>query len=114
MTDNPTSTPLVWDIDQTHPELSPLLKEALREVRDPELNYDIIQLGLVRNVTIAEGAAVIHMLLTTPFCPYGPVLLDKAREQAEKVLCIPVTMDLIFEPWDFSMLEEDLRDTWGF
>lgn len=50
------------------------LMESLRSVIDPEIGLNIVELGLVRNLEVdteTEGAT-ITMILTTPFCPYGP------------------------------------------
>ena len=44
----------VWEAETTHPELCDLLRKGLSEITDPEINLNIIQLGLVRNVKIDE------------------------------------------------------------
>ena len=46
---------------------------------DPEIGMSIIQLGLVRDVSIENDIAHMQMLLTTPFCPYGPALIEMTR-----------------------------------
>lgn len=102
-----------WQIDSTHPELVETLTDGLREIVDPEINLNIIQLGLVRDVSIADGSALIKMILTTPFCPYGPAMLEMTRQKAESVLSIPTHIDLGMDMWDFSMMEEGLADDWG-
>lgn len=106
--------PLKWDIEQSHPEKVDALKEALREVVDPEIGLNIIELGLVRNVTINDDQAVVSMIMTTPFCPYAPVLLEATRNKAETALEIPTTMAFGVEPWDPSMMEEGAASAWGF
>jgi len=102
-----------WDADQSHPDISSKLREVLREVLDPEIGMDIIQMGLVRNVTINNDSATINMILTTPFCPYGPSLLEETTKKAEKVLKFPVEIDLGMEPWDISMMEDKTDFSWG-
>jgi len=104
----------LWEADHTHPELTGQLREALRQVVDPEIGLNIIELGLVRNVVIEDDKATITMILTTPFCPYGPAMLDVARQQAEKVLQRPTTIEMGLEMWDFSMMEEGAGAAWGF
>ena len=49
------------------------VREALRAVMDPELHLDVIALGLVQEIYLDKAPAEVKMLLTTPFCPYGPV-----------------------------------------
>lgn len=103
----------VWQADTTHPDLMPSLKAALEQVLDPEIGYNILQLGLVRDVSIDSDMAVMRMILTTPFCPYGPAILESARMKAEEGLKMPVRIDFGMEAWDFSMMEEGLGGEWG-
>jgi metal-sulfur cluster biosynthetic enzyme len=114
MTEQPTDKRPVWMSENTHPTLSSQLKEALREVKDPELGLDIIQLGLVRNVSIDDEKANIQMILTTPFCPYGPAIMEMTRKASEDFLKRSTTIEMGIEAWDMSMLEEGLADDdWG-
>jgi metal-sulfur cluster biosynthetic enzyme len=101
-----------WEAEQDQPELAAKLKEGLSEVIDPELGLNIIQLGLIRDVQITEDQASITMILTTPFCPYGPAMIDTTRQKAESVLDRPAKVTMGVEMWDFSMMEEGLGD-WG-
>ena len=113
MTSVPGTNRPVWQAESTHPDLLPALKESLSQVMDPEIRLSILQLGLVRDLTIDNGMAVIKMILTTPFCPYGPVLLEMTRQKAEEALKMPVRVDFGMEMWDFSMMEEGLGGDWG-
>ncbi len=108
-----TSTKSIWQADSTHPELSGPLREALREVVDPEIGLNIVELGLVRDVTIEDEKAMVTMILTTPFCPYGPAMLDVTRQKAEKSLNRTTTIEMGLEMWDFSMMEEGASADWG-
>jgi metal-sulfur cluster biosynthetic enzyme len=103
----------VWDAEIDFPELCARLRKFLAEVKDPEIGLDIIQLGLIRNVKIEANQALIRMILTTPFCPYGPTMLEAARQKAEEALGIPTNIDFGMEMWDYSMMEEGAGDTWG-
>lgn len=102
-----------WDAEQTDPEMSNKLKKGFCEISDPELGLNIIQLGLIRNVKIDSEGAIVKVILTTPFCPYGPAMLEQIRQKAEQILEKPVGIDLGMEVWDFSMMEEGLGDDWG-
>jgi metal-sulfur cluster biosynthetic enzyme len=113
MTDIPRK-PLVWEIEQTHPKSVEPLKEALRTVVDPEIGLNIVELGLVRNVSIRNDQANVMMIMTTPFCPYAPALLEAARQKAEEALKIHTTVSFEMEPWDPSMMEEGAGAAWGF
>ncbi|MEN6293065.1 MAG: iron-sulfur cluster assembly protein [Methanobacterium sp.] len=113
MSNQPGSNRPVWLSETSHPELSDKLKIALKQVVDPELGLDVIQLGLIRNVTIEENRAIVSMILTTPFFPYGPSMIESIRLKSEEALEKTVAIDLGLEPWDFSMMEEDLGEEWG-
>ena len=104
----------VWEIQSTHPELVEPLINELKKVMDPEIGLNILELGLVRNVVVINGEAKINMIMTTPFCPYGPALLETARENAELGLKLPTAITLGYEPWDPSMMDENARMEWGF
>jgi metal-sulfur cluster biosynthetic enzyme len=103
----------VWDIESSHPEIVDSFKTRMREVVDPELGLDIIALGLVRNVRIEDENGFLYMILTTPFCPYGPAMIEQTRRKAEEALERPVSVELGMEMWDFSMMEEGAMPEWG-
>ena len=104
---------VIWQIESTHPDSVDPLKTSLRQVVDPEIGLEIIQLGLVRDVRIEEGSAEIQMILTTPFCPYGPAMLEMTRQKAEEALELPTKIKMGVEVWDFSYMEDGAGADWG-
>jgi metal-sulfur cluster biosynthetic enzyme len=104
---------VIWAAESTHPDLIPVLEEALREVVDPELGLNIIELGLVRDVLIEDDQARLNMILTTPFCPYGPAMLEMTRQKAESILERTTLIEMGHEMWDPSMMEEGAGADWG-
>lgn len=102
-----------WSIHDTHPEMVEPAREKLSEVVDPEIGMNIIQLGLVRDITIEDATARLKMILTTPFCPYGPAMVDMTRQKAQDALKMPVTVEMGMEVWDFSMMEDPSALDWG-
>src|SRR5512136_1456568 len=113
MSDNNQNHP-IWEIESTNPELVESLTEELTKVVDPEIGLNVLQLGLVRNVAVMAHEAKVVAIMTTPFCPYGPALLETIRQQAEAGLKMPTTITLSYEPWDPSMMDENSRMEWGF
>ncbi|NMC13568.1 MAG: iron-sulfur cluster assembly protein [Chloroflexi bacterium] len=103
---------IIWKIEKTHPVETETLKSAFREITDPELGLSIMELGLIRDVAINDGIIEINMILTTPFCPYGPALLEMARQKAENTLNLPAKIEMGLEMWDFSMMEEGAGADW--
>ena len=108
-----SETKVIWQAESTHPDLIEPVRESLREIVDPEIGLNIIELGLVRDMEISDDQAKLTMILTTPFCPYGPALLDMTRKKAEEALNMPVTLEMGMEMWDFSMMEEGAGADWG-
>jgi metal-sulfur cluster biosynthetic enzyme len=104
---------LIWQAEVTHPKLADEAKEALRQVVDPELGLNLIELGLIRDVTINDEGAHVVMILTTPFCPYGPALIEMARKKVEDSLSLPTTIEVGMDMWDPTMMEEGAGADWG-
>lgn len=99
-----------WAIDQTHPELLNDLVEGLSAVLDPDLGYSILELGLVRDISFNGEKANVRMILTTPFCPYGPAMLEETRAKVAEILDKPTTIQYGSEAWDPEMMDPELRD----
>ena len=108
-----SETKVIWQAERTHPDLMEPLSENLRGIVDPEIGLNILELGLVRDIEISDDQAKLTMILTTPFCPYGPALLEMTRKKAEDALNMPVTLEMGMEMWDFSMMEEGAGADWG-
>lgn len=89
------------------------LFEALRAVVDPEIGLNIIELGLIRSVELHDDRAHVVMIMTTPFCPYAPQLLEQARRTSQEYLGVPTTIEMGMEMWDPTMMEEGAADDWG-
>lgn len=113
MTESTEIPRLVWEADSTDPEKAELVRAALREVLDPEIGLNVIELGLIRDVSLADTEAHVRMIMTTPFCPYGPALLEMARSKAESAAGVPTTIEIGMEMWDPSMMEEGAGAAWG-
>ncbi len=113
MSEEPAANIVHWTLHDANPELVEVAREKLSEVIDPEIGMNIIQLGLVRDVAIDGDVARLKMILTTPFCPYGPAMVDSTREKAQEALNRPVTVEMGTDVWDFSMMEDPSALDWG-
>lgn len=89
------------------------VKTALRGVYDPELGLNVVELGLIRKIDFEADLTEITMLLTTPFCPYGPALIEQVRRATEKATNRPARVTLAMEMWDPSMMEGGAPKEWG-
>lgn len=75
------------------------LLEALKDVFDPELGYNIVDLGLVYGAKMQDKAAMITMTLTTPGCPASDVIQAGVRQRLEEVPGVEVVdIELVWEP----------------
>jgi metal-sulfur cluster biosynthetic enzyme len=97
------------------------VRESLKQVIDPELYINIVDLGLVYVVDIKEpkedGRHDVHieMTMTSPMCPAGPQLVAGTKAAAESMpevdaVDVQVVMD---PPWNQEMMSEDARDQLG-
>ncbi len=92
-----------------------VIVEALREVYDPELHYNIYDLGLVYDVTIDDGKVGVLLTLTTPACPIGPMVTEQLQETLR---LIPGVKDVDIEwtfdpPWHPDMMSEEAKADLG-
>lgn len=113
MSENNEVNQIQWTIHTTHPEKVEAARAALSEVIDPEIGMNIIQLGLIRDVQIENDMARVRMILTTPFCPYGPAMVEMTKAKALEGLNMPVTIEMGMVMWDFSMMEDPSALDWG-
>ena len=82
------------------------VREALRGVLDPELHLDVVTLGLIRSVDLETTPISVKMLLTTPFCPYGPWLVQQVKETAEHTGGREAKVEVLPEQWNPEMMED--------
>ena len=113
MSENSEAKQIQWTIHTTHPDKVDPVRASLSEVVDPEIGMNIIQLGLIRDVQIENDMARLKMILTTPFCPYGPAMIEMTKAKAIEGLGMPVTIEMSMDLWDFSMMEDPSALDWG-
>ena len=77
-----------------------VVRKSLRSVKDPELNLNIMDIGLVYDIDIEDGNVTVKMTLTSPGCPAGPEILGDT-EQAVRALegVKDVQVELVWEPY---------------
>lgn len=89
------------------------IMEALRNVIDPEIGLNVVELGLIRDLTIEDSHTKVTMILTTPFCPYGPAMVEQVRSMADQVSEGTTEVEVGTELWDPSMMEDGAGGDWG-
>jgi metal-sulfur cluster biosynthetic enzyme len=89
---------------------------ALRRVKDPELNLNIVDLGLVYDMAVEARAVRIDMSLTSPGCPSGPEIMGEAEQQLRALPGVEdVVVNLVWSPpWTPDRIEPRVRAYLGF
>ena len=92
-----------------------VIVEGLREVYDPELHYNIYDLGLIYEVGIDEGDVRILLTLTTPACPIGPMIVEQITENIGLIPGVKdVDVEITFNPaWNPEMMTDEARADLG-
>jgi len=88
---------------------------ALKTVIDPELNVNIVDLGLIYSTQSREGEVDVEMTLTTPACPAGPEILKNAVGALEKLDGVSkANVKLVMTPpWSPERMSDEARDELG-
>lgn len=92
------------------------LREKLREVKDPEINLSIVDLGLVYDIQYDKGDVLVTMTLTSPGCPLGPVIRGEAYAKLRELPGVKdVDVQIVWSPpWDpRTMASEDVKMALG-
>ena len=90
--------------------------DALRDVIDPELGLDFVELGLIYEVEVDGGNVHVTYSLTSPGCPIGPQVSSQIAEfvsELEGVDDVQSTMTFT-PPWTPEMMSEDAKFALGF
>ena len=90
-------------------------REALKQVEDPELGLNIVDLGLVYDVEVEGGTINVRMTLTSPGCPVGPQILNGAKTVLQDLEGVEeVNVELVWEPfWSPDRIDPDYRAILG-
>ena len=83
--------------------------EALRDVYDPEIPVNVVDLGLIYTVEVADGDVHVEMTLTAPGCGMGPYIAQQAEWRIAEIDDVEdVQVDVVFDPpWTPDMITED-------
>ena len=90
--------------------------DALREVIDPELGLDFVELGLIYEVAVEDGNVSVTYTLTSPGCPIGPQVAEQIEEFVSELDGVDqVQSTMTFSPpWTPELMSEDAKFALGF
>ncbi len=91
------------------------VKKALRKVKDPELNLDLVVLGLIYEIQVQGSHVGVTMSLTSPACPVAGEIVNQAREAVEGVERVEsAEVELTFSPpWTPDRIPPMIRSALG-
>jgi metal-sulfur cluster biosynthetic enzyme len=85
--------------------------EAISKVRDPEIDMDIWNLGLIYNIIQKDNKVDITMTFTSPMCPFGPQIVNNVEQNLKEIGFKEVDVDVVIEPrWEPS---EEVKEMLG-
>lgn len=109
------------DAPASPPSSSPVVSEdqvklALRRVKDPELDLNIMDIGLVYAIEVEGSKVKIDMTLTSPGCPSGPEIMADAKQEIESLPGVEsADINLVWMPfWTPEKMEPRVRAYLGF
>src|SRR2546422_43868 len=90
-------------------------RKALRQVKDPELDMNIIDLGLVYDIAVVGGEVEVNMTLTSPGCPAGPMITNDAYKVIRALDGVKdVNIEIVWEPyWTPEKMDPKVRALMG-
>jgi metal-sulfur cluster biosynthetic enzyme len=91
------------------------IHEALREVYDPEIPVNVLDLGLIYDIKVTEGQVYVQMTLTAPGCGMGPYIAQNAEWRIAEIDGVEdVEVDMVFDPpWSQEMITEEGKKLLG-
>ena len=90
--------------------------ELLKQVYDPEIPVDIVNLGLIYEIAIAEGTVDVKMTTTASGCPVGNFIAAEVERVVRKIEGVgEVHVELVYDPpWNMEMVSEEGRRMLGW
>lgn len=92
------------------------VRDALRTVKDPELDLNVVDLGLIYDVQVEDSTVYVRMTLTSPGCPAGPQILHGAKQAVESLEGVErAEIELTWTPfWTPERIHPEIRSMMGF
>ena len=86
--------------------------EEMKQVSDPEIGMDVVNLGLVYDITINGDRVYIKMTMTAPTCPVTPWILSEAQRVVENINGVEAAdIEVVWDPpWNPSMMTDEAKE----
>ena len=99
------------------PELLPAVVQALESVVDPEVAMNIVDVGLVYGVKVADGRLDVDLTMTSAACPVTEIIVEDVEDALDKALPpdLKIHVELVWEPpWTQQRLSAKARSFMGW
>jgi metal-sulfur cluster biosynthetic enzyme len=99
------------------PELLPVVVQALESVVDPEVAMNIVDVGLVYGVKVADGRLDVDLTMTSAACPVTDIIVEDVEDALDKALPpdLKIHVELVWEPpWTPQRLSAEARSFMGW
>jgi metal-sulfur cluster biosynthetic enzyme len=96
---------------------SDAVRQALRDVIDPEIGMNIVELGLVYEADVVDGHVAVELTMTTPACPLGESIVEESKAAIQRHVpgVRSVRITLVWDPpWQPSMMSDAARKQLGW
>ena len=93
------------------------VRDALRQVLDPEAGMNIVDLGLVYGILVVDGEVQVQITMTSAACPMAEMIIDEAQAAIEATLPqgTPVAVELVWDPpWTPERMSGLAREHFGW
>lgn len=93
------------------------IQDALRQVLDPDVGVNIVDLGLVHRVQVANDGIAVDLIMTTPACPQSAFIQDEAERVVRTAAkdAVTVTVQVLDSPfWEPSRMSESAKKIMGW
>lgn len=87
------------------------VETALMQCKDPELDADIVNIGLIYGIKIDQNNLKITLTMTSPMCPVTGIILADVQLRLESIQGVgKIDVDLVWDPqWSPEMMSDDLK-----
>jgi metal-sulfur cluster biosynthetic enzyme len=104
MSEEPKQEPAEAENAPSQQELA--IRSVLETVMDPEIGLSVIDLGLIREVHVFPDRTHIRMMLTTPFCPYAPQMMEDVKQATMSVVPVPCEVEIMPDAWSPQLMPD--------
>ncbi|MEM0106602.1 MAG: metal-sulfur cluster assembly factor [Candidatus Micrarchaeaceae archaeon] len=89
--------------------------EVLTECIDPEVGANIVDIGLIYNISIKENDIKVYLTMTSPMCPVMSIILADVQLRLKKIPGVNnIDLELVWDPmWTPEMMADSLKSTYG-